>query len=243
MERMTMAPDPYAIKLDEVFEGPMDLLVHLIKKNEVDIYDIPIAVITKQFLTYLEWMKSLNIDFAGDFLVMAATLTQVKSRMLLPVHPSEEEDEDPRLAITRPLEEYLQMKSVAEQLTQRHILGEDTFARGAHLRAADLSDDETDMIKIGLFELIDAFQKILDNLSEDALLEYTADRKSVKERIAELVDLLEKKGSLAFRELFGEAPVKSEIVISFLALLEMVKLCLVRIVQHTQSGVIRIFYQ
>lgn len=238
-----MAPEPYAIKLDEIFEGPMDLLVHLIKKNEVNIYDIPIAVITEQFLAYLDWMKSLNIDFAGDFLVMASTLTQVKSRMLLPIHPSEEEDDDPRLAITRPLEEYLQMKSVAEQLTQRQILGEDTFARGAGLKGLDLSRDDTDMIKIGLFELIDAFQNILNNLSDDTRLEFTADRKSVKERIAELVDILENKGSLTFGELFGENPVKSEIVISFLALLEMVRLYLVRIVQHTQSGVIRIIYQ
>ena len=100
------------------------------EKNEVDIYDIPIAMITDQYLAYLELMKSLNIDFAGDFLVMAATLAQIKSKMLLPVHDEEEDQEDPRLAIARPLQEYLEMKSAADQLAQRNILGEHTFAFG-----------------------------------------------------------------------------------------------------------------
>ena len=109
-----MTSEIYQIKLDNIFEGPMDLLVHLIKKNEVDIYDIPIALLTDQYLEYLEWMKSLNIDFAGDFLLMAATLTQIKSKMLLPIHESEDEEDDPRLAITKPLEEFLRMKSAAE---------------------------------------------------------------------------------------------------------------------------------
>ena len=107
----------------------MALLVHLIKKNEVDIYDIPIAVITQQYLEYLEWIKLMNIDFAGDFLVMASTLTQIKSRMLLPTHGIEEDEEDPRLALTKPLQEYLEMQSVAEQLANRNLLGEHTFVR------------------------------------------------------------------------------------------------------------------
>jgi len=124
-----MTNESYQVKLDNVFEGPMDLLVHLIKKNEVDIYDIPIALVTNQYLEYLEWMKSLNIDVAGDFLVMAATLTQIKSRMLLPAHEGGEEEDDPRMEIAKPLEEYLQMKSAAEHLTERNRLGETTFIR------------------------------------------------------------------------------------------------------------------
>ncbi len=126
---MALIQTPYEIKLDKVFEGPMALLVHLIKKNEVDIYDIPIAVITQQYLEYLEWIKLMNIDFAGDFLVMASTLTQIKSRMLLPTHGIEEDEEDPRLALTKPLQEYLEMQSVAEQLANRNLLGEHTFVR------------------------------------------------------------------------------------------------------------------
>ena len=122
----------YQIQLEDLFEGPMDLLLHLIKKNELDIYDIPIAFITRQFLDYLEWMKAMNIEFAGDFIVMAATLTQIKSRMLLPAYDSQEEDDDdPRSAIARPLIEYLQMKNAAEQLASRDLLGDKTFVRSA----------------------------------------------------------------------------------------------------------------
>ncbi|MBW1753945.1 MAG: segregation/condensation protein A, partial [Deltaproteobacteria bacterium] len=106
-----MQEELYQVKLDNIFEGPMDLLVHLIKKHEVDIYDIPIAMITDQYLEYLKWMESMNIDVAGDFIVMAATLTQIKSKMLLPIHENENDQEDPRLEIARPLAEYLQMKS------------------------------------------------------------------------------------------------------------------------------------
>ncbi len=100
-----MTPDPYQIKLEDIFEGPMDLLVHLIKKNEVNIYDIPIALITGQYLEYLEWIKAMNVDVAGDFILMAATLTQIKSKMLLPVHDGEDDDDDPRMEIIRPLNE------------------------------------------------------------------------------------------------------------------------------------------
>jgi segregation and condensation protein A len=112
-EVSTSRNQPYEVKLTDVFEGPMDLLSHLIKKNEVTIYDIPIALITRQYLEYLEWMKAMNIDLAGDFLVMASTLAQIKSRMLLPLHESEEDQEDPRLEIARPLIEYLQIQSAA----------------------------------------------------------------------------------------------------------------------------------
>ena len=125
-----MAEQLYSVQLENVFEGPMDLLVHLIKKNELDIYDIPIALITEQYLQYVEWMKAMNVDFAGEFIVMASTLTQIKSRMLLPVHDGDgEEEEDPRLELTRPLLEYLQMKSVADQLVERNLLGDKTFIR------------------------------------------------------------------------------------------------------------------
>ena len=237
-----MSETSYEVRLDNVFEGPMDLLFYLIKKHEVDIYDIPIALVTEQYLSYIELMKSLNIDFAGDFLVMAATLTQIKSKMLLPVHDDEEEIEDPRLEIARPLQEYLEMKSAAEQLAQRNILGEHTFVRNPAAEEIQWEED-TGLIKVGLFELIDAFQKILDNVSPDHRVDLTTDRVSVKERIHQLVDLLEEKNSLTFDELFEGAARKSDLIVTFLAILEMVKLSLITVVQHTLSGVIRIFYQ
>jgi segregation and condensation protein A len=237
-----MATEAYQIKLTDIFEGPMDLLVHLIRKNEVDIYDIPIALITRQYLDYLELMKSLNIDFAGEFLVMASTLTQIKSRMLLPTHPGEADSEDPRMEIARPLAEYLQLKSAAEDLARRDLLGERSFARpSSNIREVFKLDPE--YIQIGLFELIDAFQQILKNISEDDRLELTSDRISVKDRIGELVDLFEKNQSLTFEELFADRPGKNEIIVTFLAILEMVKLELIRLVQHTHTSVIRLFYQ
>jgi segregation and condensation protein A len=236
-----MQEEIYRVQLENIFEGPMDLLVHLIKKNELDIYDIPIALVTEQYLQYLEWMKTLNIDYAGDFIVMASTLAQVKSRMLLPAPEGEEDEDDPRQEIVKPLLEYLQMKSAAEQLSERHLLGEDTFLRG-HDRDEVLAVQGEAYIQVGLFELIDAFQKILEKIPGDHRMEFTADKISVKERITQIADILETKGSATFEELFSEHPDKSEVIVTFLAILEMVKLTLIRIVQHVQTGVMRLFY-
>ena len=238
---MIMQEEVYQVKLDNIFEGPMDLLVHLIKKNEVDIYDIPIALITDQYLIYLEWMKSLNIDVAGEFILMAATLTQIKSKMLLPAYEKDDDQEDPRLEIARPLAEYLQIKSAAERLSERNLLGEDTFIRipGRDEIVAGQGDE---IIKIGLFELIDAFQQILSKLSTEERVHITADSVSVKDRISQLVDIFESKGSITFDALFPIYKTKSEIIVTFLAVLEMVRLNLIQIAQHVQTGVIRLFY-
>lgn len=236
-----MADDSYQIRLDDVFEGPMDLLVHLIKKNEVDICDIPIATITDQFLAYLKIMEVMNIDYAGDFLLMASTLTQIKSRSLLPVHDYETDEEDPRSEIIRPLIEYLQMKAAAEELSQRNILGQNMFVRHADTREY-LMEDSGEIRKIGLFELIDAFQKILENVAPEDRLEFTADKISVKDRISEIVDTLEVQGSVTFSQLFPANPTKSDVIVTFLAILEMVKISLIRIIQHVHSGIMRILY-
>ena len=232
----------YQIQLEDVFEGPMDLLIHLIKKNELDIYDIPIALITEQYLQYMEWIKVLNIESAGDFIVMASTLTQIKSRMLLPVHGEDEEEEgDPRMELTRPLLEYLQMKTVADQLIERNLLGETTFVRNPS-RDEYFADQDDGFIKVGLFELIDAFQKILDRIPGDHRIELAADEISIKDKIAQIVDILEAKGSITFLELFSDNPDKREVIITFLAILEMVKLTLLKIVQNLKTGILRVFY-
>ena len=236
-----MQKEGYKVQLENIFEGPMDLLVHLIKKNELDIYDIPIAMVTEQYLQYLEWIKIMNIDFAGEFIVMASTLAQIKSRMLLPAAADEEEDDDPRQEIIKPLIEYLQMKSAAEQLSERHILGEATFVRSSDRREF-LDEEDEPYIQVGLFELIDAFQKILEKIPDDVQLEFTPDKISVKERITQITDILEAKGSVTFDQLFSEQPDKAEVIVTFLAVLEMVKLTLIRIAQHAQTGVMRLFY-
>jgi segregation and condensation protein A len=231
----------YKVRLEDIFEGPMELLVHLIKKHEVDIYDIPIALITKQYLEYLEWMKAMNIDMAGDFLVMASTLAQIKSRMLIPAHENENDDEDPRLELVRPLEEYLRMKSAAERLSERDLLGEDTFVRNPGQEDYLLNPEDA-FINVGLFELIDAFQKILENITPGSRIEINADTITVRDRIVQIVDIFETRGSVTFNELFSKNADKSEVIVTFLAILEMVRLALVQVVQHTRSGIIRLFY-
>lgn len=233
--------EPYKVRT-EIFEGPMDLLVYLIKKNEVSIYDIPIAKITGQFLEYIEWMKLLNIDLAGDFLYMAAILTNIKSRTLLPSHAADgEEEEDPRAEFAKMLEEYLKIKSAAEDLSARDILNEDTFIRTTDKKPFR-EDAGSDTIEVGLFELIDAFQKVLDKLPSSSKMILARDEISIKDKISEIVDRLEQKRSITFSELLDNVSLKSEVIAIFLALLEMVKLQLISIRQHTESGAIRLFY-
>lgn len=237
-----MQEELYKVQIDDIFEGPMDLLVHLIKKHEVDIYDIPIALITEQYLEYLQWMKSINIDVAGDFIVMASTLTKIKSRMLLPVHEEETNDEDPRMELVKPLEEYLRMKSAANELMARNLLGEDTFVRNPNQEDRSI-DQDSDIIKVGLFELIDAFQTILEKISEHRGVDIiTADTVSIRDRIVQIVEIFETRKSVTFNELFTMKTDKSEVVVTFLAILEMVRLSLINIVQNTQTGIIRLFY-
>lgn len=239
--RQAMQADEYKIELENVFEGPMDLLIHLIKKNEVDIYDIPIALITEKYLAYIEWMKLLNIDNVGDFLVMASTLAHIKSRMLLPLHGSDAELEDPRLELVRPLAEYLRIKSAAEALASRNLLGDTIFTRQA--KASDGMPDDREAIQVGLFELIDAFQRVLQKVSKDHVVEMEPDEISVKDRMNAIVELIEDQESITFRDLFGATVEKRFVVVTFLALLELIRMNLIRVVQNTQNGTMRLFYR
>ena len=234
-----MCSDIYKVQLENIFEGPMDLLIYLIRKNEVNIYDIPISLITDRYLDYIEWMKSMNVDIAGDFLVMAATLIQIKSRMLLPVH-DESDEEDPRQEIARPLLEYLQMKSAALQLNDRELLGEHTFIRPPPETSdpGNLPDRE---IRVDLFELIQAFQRIIDNLSPDLTLDVVADKLSIQDRMTELIQMLKVRGSLTFQELVLSPAGKAEIIITFLAILEMVKRNVAGVIQHADTGNITLY--
>ena len=234
---------PYEVHIGDLFDGPMDLLVHLVKKNEVDIYDIPIALIAQQYMEYLELMKSMNIDLAGEFLVMAATLAHIKSRMLLPIQGEEVDDEDPRMEIVRPLAEFLQLKYAAEDLMERDQLDWDVFVRTELDNAEEWSEGETGgLIQVGLFELIDAFQEILKRVSPSYSWDITPDSISVKSRISQITDILEERGSVSFKELFETQADRLYIIVTFLAILEMAKFQLIRIMQHVESGIIRIFY-
>jgi len=226
----------------DIFDGPMDLLVHLVKKNEVDIYDIPVALITNQYMEYLNVMKALNIDVVGNFLVLAATLAHIKSRMLLPTPEGEDEEEDPRMEIVRPLEEYLQLKGAADDLAGRDKLDWDVFTRESG-EMDDFPDEAAQgFVNVSLFELIDAFQQIIKRVSAEPFMNITADSISVKSRLSEIVDLMENQDSVSFEELFAGQGTKGEIIVTFLAILEMAKNQIVRIMQHVESGVIRIFH-
>jgi segregation and condensation protein A len=186
-------------------------------------------------------MKGMNIDLAGNFLVMAATLAYIKSRMLLPVS-DEEEEEDPRMEIVRPLEEYLRLKYAAEDLALRDQLDWDVFTRGPGEITEMTEEDPQDLVQVSLFELIDAFQRIVKRVSAEEFLRITVDKISVKSRITEIADLLENQDSLTFEALFEGQLTKSQIIVTFLAILEMAKTQIIRIMQHRQSGIIRIFH-
>lgn len=229
--------ESYEISLD-VFEGPLDLLLHLIRKNEVDIFDIPISVITEQYLEYLDMLKALNITVAGDFLVMAATLIHIKSRMLLPPSPDEEDEEDPRIEITRPLMEYLRLKEVAGELSERDILERDIFTR--RIAPDDLAPyrNETPLPKANLFQLMDAFKRVLERQSPGEELHFMAEEWTLKDKMTFILERL-KAESLSFFELFEDKHSVSELVATFLALLELVQTGLIRVSQpHPEEDIV-----
>jgi len=229
----------YEVRL-EIFEGPLDLLLHLIHKNEVDIFDIPIATITDQYLEYLDMMKALNIDIAGDFLLMASTLIHIKSRMLLPDLKHDDEDEDPRIEITRPLLEYMRFKDVAEDFLDREVLGRDVFARRVPSYFTDQIEGEDTELDVNLFQLIDAFKRIVDQMLPGVRLRVELDKWSVKEKTETIMALLKEKGSMFFNELFTENGTVSEFIVTFLALLELVHMGLIKVFQPTNESDIRL---
>jgi segregation and condensation protein A len=228
----------YQVKL-EIFHGPMDLLLHLIRKNEVDIFDIPIATITDQYLKYLDMMKALNIHVAANFLLMAATLIHVKSRMLLPEF-EEEEEEDPRLEIARPLLEYLRLKEVAVELYERDLLDRDVFTRRLSPDFKAQLQGEERLLDVNLFQLMDAFQRIIEQKLLGIPLRYQVEQWSIKEKMSFIMAQLKNHGSLYFRELYDNSKAISEFIVTFLALLELMHRGLVRAFQPDPKKDIRL---
>ena len=229
----------YEVKL-EIFEGPLDLLLHLIHKNELDIFDIPITTIADQYLAYLDMMKAFNISVAGDFLVMASTLIHIKSKMLLPGLNDGDEYEDPRDEITRPLLEYMRLKEMAEELSEREILGKDVFARQDFSLDKDQIDAEVPRLDVNLFQLIDAFKRIMEKTEPGADLTLQHEKWSVKEKSQLIVSFLKEKGEMFFGEIFTGDRTVSELIVTFLALLELVHTGLVRVFQPSHSSGIRL---
>lgn len=234
---MTITTD-YEVKL-EIFQGPLDLLLHLIRKNEVDIFDIPIATIADQYLEYLDMMKALNINVAGDFLVMASTLLHIKSKLLLP-HLEEDEEEDPRVEITRPLLEYLRLKEMAGELLERELLDRDVFARRLSPEYTVQLESEEPLLDVNLFQLMDAFKRILDERLPGVPLRVEFERWSLKEKTTYILERLKDEGSIYFRDLFTQDKTISEFIVTFLALLELVNVGMIRVFQPDAEKDIRL---
>jgi segregation and condensation protein A len=219
----------------DIFEGPLDLLLHLIKKNEVDVHDIPIALITDQYLAYLGLFEQLNLDLAGEYLVMAATLMQIKSRMLLPAVEGEpEEDEDPRSELVQQLEEYQRFRAAAGQLADRDVLDRDVFRR-----SPEEPDSETRELprlrELELADLVDALREVLKRLPQDNPHEILGERIPIADRIPVILERL-REGDVEFASLFDERSSRRELVSTFLALLELVKIRAVRALQLERFG-------
>ena len=230
--------EAYRVKLDQ-FEGPLDLLLFLVRKNEVDIYDIPIARITEEFLAYLELIEVLDLDMAGDFLALASTLIQIKSRVLLPDEPQEEDAEDPRLEIVRPLLEYARLKDAALKLEGRDQLYRDVFSRD--FIAEEMSEEtEEELISVSLFDLLSAFKRVVDTASRTKVMEVEQHEYSLEDKMTDVLERLRGVKSLLFVELFSTAN-RRGLVVTFLALLELIRVGMVKVFQNTADGVIRVF--
>jgi segregation and condensation protein A len=222
----------YSVKLP-TFEGPLDLLLHLIEEHELDVMDIPIAFVASKYVEYITLMEELNIDVASEYLVMAATLTHIKSKMLLPVVPTDQEDEaeaelDPRAELVRRLLEYQKYKHAAEQLSGNPVLGRDVFLRGV---PAPSVEGAAPLTGLSLFKLLDAFQGVLSRAKTTVDHNIDFERFSITDRINELSDLLKTSGKVLFEQLFDGARGRADLIVTFLAILEMTRLRLTRVEQ------------
>jgi segregation and condensation protein A len=236
--------DAITIKLQS-FEGPLDLLVHLIKKHQVNVYDIPISLITKQYLEYLNLLQELNLDLASEFLVMAATLIHIKSRMLLPrpetAAGDPADEEDPRDALVRRLLEHQTFKAAAEVLHDRETLRSAQWARPDSRIEAIAGDDYEPEIEVDLFSLLSAFKLVLERVRERPPIAIPGEQISVETRIDQLLERLSETEACGFDDLFEGAATRPDLIVSFLAMLEMIRLKLIRVYQAGAGGPIRLY--
>lgn len=225
----------YKIKLD-IFEGPLDLLLYLVRKNHLNIYDIPISDITDQYIEYLNLMQMLDLNIAGEFIVMAATLMQIKSKMLLPAEENQQEEgqeEDPRAELVRRLLEYEKFKEIANSLREKEEQQREVFKRPHTDKPKEASggQDEPMYFEANIFDLINAFTQALKDVPRELFYEVVKDEFSVEEKIHTILHLLLLRQTLPVSELFAKAASKIEIVVTFLAVLELVKMREVVILQ------------
>ena len=233
----------YKLRLD-VFEGPLDLLLYLIKKNDVDIKDIPIVEVTEQYMEYIDMMKLLDLDIVGDFLVMAATLIQIKSKMLLPPEPVEEDEDeiDPRDELARRLLEYKRFKEIAQTLEDHEIQRKDYFPRILEEESLkQLKSDSKEVIfEANLFDLINAFSEALKRTPEEIIHEIVQEEFTVEDKIHSIMRELIDTENLSLNNVFQKCRTKPEVFVSFIAVLELIRLQEIRVSQKTNFGDIEI---
>jgi segregation and condensation protein A len=225
----------YRVKLN-IFEGPLDLLLHLVKKNEVEPSNIPVAIITDQYLAYLDLMQQLDLDVAGEYLVMAATLLHLKSRTLLPGDEvnEEEEGEDPRAELARQLLEYQRFKEAADLLNRRDLMDRDVFARTP---LQDEMDTETEVLcDVSLGDLLDALQEVLKRAAPEIVHEVILEQVSLREQLCFVLDTLREQGTVVFIDLFPVGVTRLQILVTFLAVLELVRTRMVHLHQEELFG-------
>ena len=234
--------EAYPVRLQN-FEGPLDLLLHLIKKHQLDIYDIPIALITQQYLEYIDLMQELDLDVAGEFLVMAATLIHIKSRTLLPRPDPTQEDpeEDPREALVRRLLEHQKFKAAAELLHERETLRSAQWTRPDGPIAEIAGEAPEPEIEVDLFSLITAFRAVVERAKQRPKMFLPSEQIPIEDRIEQLMAKLSETEACGFEELFGDVSGRGDLIVTFLALLEMIRLKLVRVFQTGGMGPIRVY--
>ena len=238
------SPDALPIHLAN-FEGPLDLLLHLIRKHELSIYDIPIALVTAQYLDAIHLMKELDLDIAGEFLVMAATLIHIKSKMLLPRPETaagvEGEEEDPRDALVRRLLEHQKFKNAAELLHEREQVRSAQWQRPDERVAAIAGDDYEPELEVDLFSLLTAFQSVVERMKHRPKVLMPPEQMPLEVRIDQLLTRLSETEACGFEDLFEDVHDKGGLIVTFLALLEMIRLKLVRVFQAGSFGPIRVY--
>lgn len=235
-----------AIKIKvQAFEGPLDLLVHLIKKNQMNVYDIQISIITRQYLEYLDLMQELNLDVASEFLVMASTLIHIKSKMLLPrpetAAGDPTEEEDPRDALVRRLIEHQQFKAAAEMLHDKETLRSAQWARPDSRIEEIAGDDYEPEIEVDLFSLLSAFKQVLERARERPPVLLPPEELPIEVRIEQLLERLSETEACGFEDLFDKDATRGEMITTFLAMLEMIRLKLIRVFQQGGQGAIRVY--
>lgn len=234
----------FTLKLP-AFEGPLDLLLHLIREHKLDVFDIPIAFILDEYLAYLSRMRSLNLDVASEFLVMAATLAHIKSRMLLPrdetpQDDAEEESGDPRAELVRRLLEYQKYKAAAEDLGRQDLLGRNVFTRSVRYAPMPLAEGDLGLRELSVLKLIEAFNEVLERLTPERQHEVRLERLSIGDAIDRISARLMEKEAVEFWELFEGEMERHRVIATFLGLLEMVRLRLVRVLQKAADETIQI---